>query len=415
MALYRCAACGSPNVVMDTQAGGVEYNYLKGAVGTVVLGAGGAAAGVGSKEQKVFKCPDCGLTLSYPMEQESKLMIDLGVADANARDNLKLLGISVPWSYFTSKYKNIEEGTADQIIKARAEQEKQQENWLADNQERLISECDQRTKELTQKVKKRMNLLTAELLIDEKEFASIELAQSKWEEAAAPTQAQRESFICEDLQKLDKECAEQEAQLTSKMKKKTLALTEDFDHLKSQQKELEEKIAHLGLFKINEKKTTKNQLEEILARLEKNGAERESVNIEFNTLHDNLAADKGLMIKQLRAGAAKRFPLFESPVERHERFNRIRSREKLVDTINSQSSTPISLSVVNAILFAIEEHGGNLQSGLTGGINMPDLLTQVIGGDFTFQRVIAIFRALVEAGLIVRSDMNGKPCWNLPQ
>ena len=45
MSLYRCAACGSPNVVKDSQAGGVSFNYKKGIVGTVVLGAGGAAAG----------------------------------------------------------------------------------------------------------------------------------------------------------------------------------------------------------------------------------------------------------------------------------------------------------------------------------------------------------------------------------
>lgn len=31
MALYRCAACGSPNVVTDTQIGGLKYDYLKGA------------------------------------------------------------------------------------------------------------------------------------------------------------------------------------------------------------------------------------------------------------------------------------------------------------------------------------------------------------------------------------------------
>ena len=45
MGIYRCAACGSPNVMTDTQANGVNYNYLKGAVGTVLLGVGGAAAG----------------------------------------------------------------------------------------------------------------------------------------------------------------------------------------------------------------------------------------------------------------------------------------------------------------------------------------------------------------------------------
>jgi hypothetical protein len=44
--------------------GGIKYNYLKGAVGTVALGVGGAAAGITSEKQQVFKCPDCGTTLT---------------------------------------------------------------------------------------------------------------------------------------------------------------------------------------------------------------------------------------------------------------------------------------------------------------------------------------------------------------
>lgn len=56
MSLHRCAACGSQNVVVDTQAGGVSYNYKKGIVGTAVFGVGGAVAGVESKSQEVFKC-----------------------------------------------------------------------------------------------------------------------------------------------------------------------------------------------------------------------------------------------------------------------------------------------------------------------------------------------------------------------
>ena len=32
MGIYRCAACGSPNVMTDTQANGVNYNYLKGGI-----------------------------------------------------------------------------------------------------------------------------------------------------------------------------------------------------------------------------------------------------------------------------------------------------------------------------------------------------------------------------------------------
>lgn len=79
MGLYRCAACGSPNVMIDTQAGGIKYNYLKGAVGTVLLGVGGAAAGIGSQQQTVYKCPDCGMVLTYPMSEALADLIDIGV------------------------------------------------------------------------------------------------------------------------------------------------------------------------------------------------------------------------------------------------------------------------------------------------------------------------------------------------
>lgn len=117
MSLYRCAACGSPNVVKDSQAGGVSFNYKKGIVGTVVLGAGGAAAGIENKTQVVYKCPDCGITLTYPMAAEEKAAIDAGVFSATARENLSVYGIHTPWTYFTKKYAHIESGSADEEIK----------------------------------------------------------------------------------------------------------------------------------------------------------------------------------------------------------------------------------------------------------------------------------------------------------
>ena len=106
MALYRCAACGSPNVVIDTQKEG--YDYVKGAIGTVVLGVGGTVAGINGKTKQVYKCPDCGLTLNEPMAFEIKTLIDVGVMSPSARSNLKLAGVPVDWQTFTRKYKNIE-------------------------------------------------------------------------------------------------------------------------------------------------------------------------------------------------------------------------------------------------------------------------------------------------------------------
>lgn len=106
MALYRCAACGSPNVVTDTQQQG--YDYVKGAIGTVVLGVGGAAAGINGKTKKVYKCPDCGLTLNEPMSLEIKTLIDIGVMSPESRKNLKLGDVAIDWEVFTRQYKNIE-------------------------------------------------------------------------------------------------------------------------------------------------------------------------------------------------------------------------------------------------------------------------------------------------------------------
>ena len=110
MSLYRCAVCGSPNVVTDTQTASVGYDYGKGLVGTLLFGSGGAAAGVRSKQQKVFKCPDCGQTLTYSMDEETKRAIDMGVMDADSRNKLRLLGVPVSWDFLKKKYKNIESG-----------------------------------------------------------------------------------------------------------------------------------------------------------------------------------------------------------------------------------------------------------------------------------------------------------------
>ena len=115
MAVFRCAACGSPNVVPDTQTGGVGYNYVKGTIGTVVLGPGGGAAGVESKREKVYRCPDCGLTLSYTMDPSISTLIDQGVRSLEARRKLRSpRGVPISWEALKAQYKNIESGYADE-------------------------------------------------------------------------------------------------------------------------------------------------------------------------------------------------------------------------------------------------------------------------------------------------------------
>lgn len=128
MALYRCASCGSPNVVTDTQKEG--YDYVKGAIGTAVLGAGGAVAGVNGKKSTVFKCPDCGLTLNYSMPEEIRRTIDRCLIDINARENIRIAGMSINWDTIKMQYKNIEESRADII--ARSHLDNNQKQFLND-------------------------------------------------------------------------------------------------------------------------------------------------------------------------------------------------------------------------------------------------------------------------------------------
>ena len=82
----------------------------------MTLGVGGAAAGITSDTQQVFKCPDCGITLSRPLEEPWKTMIDVGNSSLDARKNLNYDGIQVSWDMIKRKYPNIEEGIADREI-----------------------------------------------------------------------------------------------------------------------------------------------------------------------------------------------------------------------------------------------------------------------------------------------------------
>lgn len=127
MAQYRCAVCGSPNIVTDTKNEG--YDYLKGAVGTVVFGTVGAVAGINGKQKAVYKCCDCGMELTYTMPQELKNAIDLGLVSEEARSNLYIGNTKIFWRVLKDKYKNIEDGIVDEMLERRENAKK--ENLLA--------------------------------------------------------------------------------------------------------------------------------------------------------------------------------------------------------------------------------------------------------------------------------------------
>lgn len=110
MSLYRCAACGSPRVVESSEQSG--YSYSKGLLCTLILGGGGAAAGINGKTKKVYKCPDCGLTLDKPMSNDLQFAIDVAAVRSDPEKRIvEFQGHQLSWDTLARTYKNIGIGT----------------------------------------------------------------------------------------------------------------------------------------------------------------------------------------------------------------------------------------------------------------------------------------------------------------
>ena len=110
IALYRCAACGSNNVITDKQVTGLSYNQTKGLLGNAILGPGGAFFGFENGAQQIYICKDCNARLTAPMPSDIKLAIDIGVSNPSARYDLSRIGVPLSWNFLTSQYPNIEKG-----------------------------------------------------------------------------------------------------------------------------------------------------------------------------------------------------------------------------------------------------------------------------------------------------------------
>lgn len=82
MSLYRCAVCGSPNVVKIEKNDG--FSYSKALAGTAVFGTVGAVAGINGKKSYAYSCPDCGRTMLQPMDSVTKEKIDLVMTNPDA-------------------------------------------------------------------------------------------------------------------------------------------------------------------------------------------------------------------------------------------------------------------------------------------------------------------------------------------
>ena len=408
MALYRCAACGSRNVVTDTQAGGVEYNYLKGAVGTVVLGAGGAAAGIGSKQQRVFKCPDCGISLTYAMMEELKNAIDLGVISADARENLTLWNTPVTWDYLKGKYKNIEEGAGDAVLKMRAE-----------HQAEIAKIQSEINRDVAERVIKRMQAIDVELAIDENSTDNTDELQQLWTKDSEAIISAREKSYQEGLINLNTVFQEKIVALETESNEMESALAEKKAALGAEQDTLSEKLPTLGVFKLGEKQKVKKRLEEIAVLLSDLAVEQEKSTKDSKKKIDDVQQEKEKEIEELKEKTAQDFPLTESPYEKKEWLNQIREAREKRKASSMTSTQRYNEEIKELLLLIMKEYDRRMcfsydfeDSDINSVIEICSMISDKYQG-ITDQRLHALVSRLKNEGKIIETTEKRRSYYHL--
>lgn len=409
MALYRCAACGSPNVVTDTQAGRTEYNYLKGAVGTVILGAGGAAAGIGSKQQEVFKCPDCGTALTFPMSEEIKSIIDIGVTSAAVREKLTLWNVPVTWDYLKQKYKNIEEGAGDAALKMQAEAEAKRTE--------IQSEIN---REIAAQIIKRMQAIDVELKIDEHSADNIDELQQLWAKEAESIITARDKAYEEKLLALNATLTEKVASIKKEADNAENNRVEKEAALKAEQSVLTKKLPTLGVLKFGEKQKIKKRLEEIDEVLSVLATEAAEHKKEYEQKTAALQKKNEQKAKTLKKQSDAEYPLSESPYERKERLNQIRQTiEKRKDNSLTEAERNVE-EVKDILLLIMQEYDRKMSFSSFADENDTNSVIEICSiisekYQITEQRLSLLIRKLKEEGKIVRTEnKDGIQYFSLP-
>lgn len=108
--MVRCAACGSKNVMIDSEQS--RFSEKKAVIGAAAIGIAGAAAGFIGDKKAVYKCKDCGMELSYCMDAQTALQIDIAVTTGITDEN---------WTMLKKKYSNIENGAVEAAASARTQ------------------------------------------------------------------------------------------------------------------------------------------------------------------------------------------------------------------------------------------------------------------------------------------------------
>lgn len=292
MALYRCASCGSPNVSLDSQEGGVSYNYAKGIAGTVILGAGGGAAGIESKSRMVYKCADCGLTLSYCMPASTKKAIDVGVQCSSMRDMLYDGDIRVSWEYLTSKYKNIESGEGDAYLR-----EEQAKN-----------------NEMANAAMEKFAGLARDIALYQENPAAFNAHYDElyklWEEKNMPLLTQKE----EEYEQVLAELKNEEARETDEIKKRYEEAVKGLTQPLLQEKEAtEQKLATLKFYQFGAKSEAKDRLAELENLLAAAENKKKAVEKKKNDQEGSVWRRYREKTKQNLLAIEKKYPIEKNP------------------------------------------------------------------------------------------------------
>lgn len=383
MALYRCAACGSPNVVTDTQAGGVSYNYKKGIVGTVVLGVGGAAAGIESKTQRVYKCPDCGLTMSHPMDNELKMAIDMGVVSAEARSNLKYQGIALPWEMLVRHYKNIESGYGDEQVKRASELA---EKKAKDEAEYL----------------KQLSALILENMKQPKMEHDVAAEQKVWELLNAEKFEAMTAEIKAAEDAIKASAKEARANLEKQLAGEMTALSARMDSLTAEKNSLDAQLAKLGFFSFGAKKEIQAKIEQVSKELQAAVEEAKQYTRDENTRKLNRAEAVELeKISEITEEIRSKYNIPESPADiakRGENWERIKAQfKKDAEGTGSEAYA----GKVKAMMMTLAEFGEPLTKE-----QFTYLLNACFGEEVSEQRVSVYARGMCPEVFIRNYDDN---------
>lgn len=423
MSLYRCAACGSPNVIAEKENGG--YSYTKGAIGTVVLGVGGAVAGINGKTKQVFKCPDCGLTLNEPMVFELQNLIDIGVSSSYARKNLVLQGTKISWEFLKNKYKNIENGFADEEIKLREE-----------HPSTIKESASQAARIIADSIIEDYQRFQAELTQLENSKENMEEMQSVWEQTAKDIlEARQKAYSeAEEAEQKSYNCAVIKAE--ADIDKEISDLAEKYKQLEIKTKQLQEEFSSLGFFKGKRKKEINGLLQQKNTEMNSNKAKQSELFTKRSNVGIDLQKEMNRNVAKQKKEINKKYPLTESPAETKEKLlkkqaylNAIREKQigiqkakalscivvyKFIEFMSSNAESRISVSQFNE-----ESKEGNLESFPASNVievydMLKEKLSEILNTEvsalppFNGQRIALCLRELVNNGALSMEEIKCK-------